>query len=103
MLADQKILTADDCDQIIFGLQKIEQEIAEGTFTFSEQLEDIHMNIETRLAELIGDRQNDFIQPVREMTRSPLILDSGCGKLSRNRPFACWAAGSFTESGRKTY
>ena len=55
MLADQKILTADDCDQIIFGLQKIEQEIAEGTFTFSEQLEDIHMNIETRLAELIGD------------------------------------------------
>ena len=55
MLGDQKILTADDRDQIISGLQQIEQEIAAGTFTFSEQLEDIHMNIETRLAELIGD------------------------------------------------
>ena len=55
MLANQNILTADDRDQIISGLQKIEQEIAVGTFTFSEQLEDIHMNIETRLAELIGD------------------------------------------------
>ena len=55
MLADQNILTTDDRDQIVSGLQQIEQEIAAGTFTFSEQLEDIHMNIETRLAELIGD------------------------------------------------
>ncbi|MBL81492.1 MAG: argininosuccinate lyase [Rhodospirillaceae bacterium] len=55
MLADQNILTTDDRDQIISGLRQIEQEIATGSFTFSEQLEDIHMNIETRLAELIGD------------------------------------------------
>ena len=55
MLADQKILTSDDRDQIISGLRQIEKEIATGTFIFSEQLEDIHMNIETRLAELIGD------------------------------------------------
>ena len=55
MLADQNILTAEDRDQIITGLQQIEQEIAAGTFEFSEQLEDIHMNVETRLAELIGD------------------------------------------------
>ena len=55
MLADQKILTLDDRDQIISGLRQIEKEIAAGTFIFSEQLEDIHMNIETRLAELIGD------------------------------------------------
>ena len=55
MLADQNILTNDDRDQIVSGLQQIEQEIATGKFTFSEQLEDIHMNIETRLAELIGD------------------------------------------------
>ena len=55
MLADQNILTAEDRDQIISGLQQIETEIASGAFVFSEQLEDIHMNIETRLAELIGD------------------------------------------------
>ena len=55
MLADQNILTADDRDQIISGLQQIEKDIAAGTFTFSDQLEDIHMNIETRLVELIGD------------------------------------------------
>ena len=55
MLAQQKILTAEDRDQIITGLQQIEQEIASGSFEFSEQLEDIHMNIETRLAELVGD------------------------------------------------
>lgn len=55
MLADQNILTADDRDQIIFGLQQIEKDIAAGTFTFSDHLEDIHMNIETQLVELIGD------------------------------------------------
>ena len=55
MLADQKLLTIEDRDQIISGLRQIEQEIASGTFTFSEQLEDIHMNIETRLSELVGD------------------------------------------------
>ena len=55
MLCDQRILTANDRDQIISGLQQIEQEIATGTFTFSEQLEDIHMNIEARLVELIGE------------------------------------------------
>ena len=55
MLADQNILTADDRDQIISGLQQIENDIAAGTFTFSDQLEDIHMNIETRLVELIGN------------------------------------------------
>ena len=55
MLADQKILTEDDREQIVAGLLQIEQEIAAGTFAFSEQLEDIHMNIEARLAELIGD------------------------------------------------
>ena len=39
MLADQNILTADDRDQIISGLQQIEREIDSGAFTFSEQLD----------------------------------------------------------------
>ena len=55
MLADRKILTADDRDQIISGLKQIEQEIAGGAFTFSNSLKIFIMNIETRLAELIGD------------------------------------------------
>lgn len=36
------------------GLKLIDQEIGEGTFTFSRELEDIHMNIEARLSQLIG-------------------------------------------------
>jgi argininosuccinate lyase len=55
MLADQGIISAEDAQQIITGLDAIASEIAEGRFTFSRALEDIHMNIEARLAELIGE------------------------------------------------
>ena len=55
MLQAAGILTADDLAAITTGLAPIETEIADGSFTFSEALEDIHMNVEARLAELIGD------------------------------------------------
>ena len=55
MLADQGIISQDDKKAILEGLAQIKQEIEAGQFTFLESLEDIHMNIETRLAELIGD------------------------------------------------
>ena len=55
MLQAAGILTADDLAAIKTGLAEIETEIADGIFTFSEALEDIHMNVEARLAELIGD------------------------------------------------
>jgi argininosuccinate lyase len=55
MLAAQQIISQADCEQIVQGLDKIEKEIADGTFVFSRQLEDIHLNIESRLKELIGD------------------------------------------------
>lgn len=55
MLADQDILSGDDFRQIKAGLEQIEQEIAAGDFVFSKELEDIHMNIESRLTQLIGD------------------------------------------------
>jgi argininosuccinate lyase len=55
MLAVQQIISQFDCDEIIKGLDTIEKEIADGTFTFSRKLEDIHLNIESRLKELIGD------------------------------------------------
>jgi argininosuccinate lyase len=55
MLADQGIISADDAERIVAGLDTIASEIAEGRFTFSRALEDIHMNVESRLRELIGD------------------------------------------------
>src|SRR5437773_2368774 len=54
MLGRQGIISADDAAQITHGLDTILSEIEAGTFTFNRALEDIHMNVESRLAELIG-------------------------------------------------
>ncbi len=54
MLARQGIISREDREQIVAGLQKILQLIEEGKFEFSRELEDIHMNIEARLTEMIG-------------------------------------------------
>ena len=54
MLADAGILDAEEGAAIQQGLNQIAAEIEQGAFEFSEALEDIHMNIEARLAELIG-------------------------------------------------
>src|SRR3954451_7592103 len=54
MLAKQDILTGQDAAAIAKGLDTILAEIEGGKFTFKRALEDIHMNVESRLAELIG-------------------------------------------------
>ena len=54
MLAEQGIISAEDAELLQGGLDAIRIEIAEGRFQFSRQREDIHMNIEARLAELVG-------------------------------------------------
>jgi argininosuccinate lyase len=54
MLGKQGIISADDAAEITHGLDTILSEIEAGTFTFSRALEDIHMNVESRLAELVG-------------------------------------------------
>jgi argininosuccinate lyase len=54
MLAKQGIITEADQTSIAKGLKQILAEIEGGTFQFSTRLEDIHMNVESRLAELIG-------------------------------------------------
>ena len=54
MLAHQGIISTEDKDKIVHGLNTIMSEIEEGRFEFSRKLEDIHMNVEARLAELIG-------------------------------------------------
>ena len=55
MLVKQEIIGSDDGEAIIQGLDTISSEIEAGQFNFSRALEDIHMNIESRLAELIGE------------------------------------------------
>jgi argininosuccinate lyase len=54
MLATQGIITASDAKNIGKGLDTILSEIGKGVFTFKRALEDIHMNVESRLSELIG-------------------------------------------------
>ena len=55
MLARQGIISRTDADRIVGGLHQIESEIESGEFAWKEELEDIHMNVESRLFELIGD------------------------------------------------
>lgn len=55
MLVQQGILTAEDGKAILAGLDQVLAEIEAGSFPFSQALEDIHMNVESRLAELIGE------------------------------------------------
>lgn len=55
MLASHGIISKEDQEKITKGLLSIKKEIDEGTFPFSVELEDIHMNIEKRLTEEIGD------------------------------------------------
>ncbi len=55
MLAARSIISREDATAIQDGLDRIAAEIAEGKFVFSRGLEDIHLNIESRLAEIVGD------------------------------------------------
>lgn len=55
MLAAQGVITAEDNREIQRGLDAVQAEIEAGAFVFKTELEDIHMNVEARLAELIGE------------------------------------------------
>jgi argininosuccinate lyase len=55
MLTAQGIISAEDGAAIQAGLDQVYGEIESGTFEFSATLEDIHMNVESRLREIIGD------------------------------------------------
>ncbi|MFK7839932.1 MAG: argininosuccinate lyase [Bdellovibrionales bacterium] len=55
MLVKQAIITEADGQAILGGLEQISREIEGGSFKFKEEFEDIHMNIENRLREIIGD------------------------------------------------
>ena len=55
MLMEAKVLTSDELKKIIKGLEQVKQEIVSGEFTWSIDLEDVHMNIESRLTEICGE------------------------------------------------
>ena len=55
MLAQQGIISKSDAKEITRGLDQVQAEIEAGQFTFSTALEDIHMNVEQRLKDIIGE------------------------------------------------
>ena len=55
MLARQGIITSDEAEQLVSGLGQVRQEIEVDTFPWRDELEDVHMNIERRLFETVGD------------------------------------------------
>ncbi len=55
MLAQQGVLSSEDLNAILRGLDDVAGEIESGEFEFTIALEDVHMNIESRLTALIGD------------------------------------------------
>jgi argininosuccinate lyase len=94
MLAAQNIISRSDADAILGGLAEIGKEIAEGRFDFRRDREDIHLNIEARLTELIGDaagclhtarsRNDQVATDVRLWTRSACDrIDAGLLALQR--------------------
>jgi argininosuccinate lyase len=54
MLGEAGIITKSDAREILRGLDQVAAEIADGSFTFSRALEDVHMNVESRLKDIIG-------------------------------------------------
>lgn len=55
MLAKQGVISQDEARKIVGGLDIILNDIHEGRFVWKDELEDVHMNIEARLTEMIGD------------------------------------------------
>lgn len=55
MLARQGVLTPAEAERLTAGLDAVREEIETGVFQWKRELEDVHMNIESRLTELVGD------------------------------------------------
>jgi argininosuccinate lyase len=77
MLAAQDIISDSDADAIRKGLLTVLGEINDGSFAFSTRLEDIHMNIEARLKQVIGEPAVGCTRRARATIRWRQILNSG--------------------------
>jgi len=78
MLAHVGVISGDDLSAIERGMAQIRQEINEGTFQWSLDLEDVHLNIEKRLVELIGDAGKRCTRAARATTKWPPTFACGC-------------------------
>lgn len=87
MLAEMEIISADDCAAIQDGLDTVIAELRDGTFPYRRELEDIHMNVEARLKEIVGEpagrlhtarsRNDQVVTDFRLWTRSALENSRG--------------------------
>ena len=83
-LAKAAIISAEEAEELIAGLEKIKQEIDKGTLPFSDALEDIHTHIESRLAEIAGKVAHK-LHTAQKPQRSG---GTGCASVSEGyRPF----------------
>ena len=71
MLAKVGVLTDEERDQIIQGLEEIRSDIEQGRIEWSVKLEDVHMNVEARLTDRIGITGKNCTQAAPEMIRLP--------------------------------
>ena len=88
MLHKQKIISLKIKNKIIKGLKKIEKQILQKRFIFNKKYEDIHMNIEKKLFQLIGDDAG-FVHTARSrndqvITDFKLWIKSSTSKLDKN-------------------
>ena len=95
MLFKQKIISFKTKNKIIYGLNKIKKEISNKKFEFSKKYEDIHMNIEKRLFEIIGEeagfvhtgrsRNDQVITDLKIWIRSAIIdINSNINKIIKS-------------------
>ena len=91
MLVAQSILSPEDGAAITAGLDQIRSEIESGSFAYSAEREDIHMNIEARLAELIGPAAGACTPRARATIRSRPISSCGCATPSMRSIAPCSA------------
>ena len=73
MLFKQKIISFKIKNKIIYGLNKIEKEISNRKFEFIQKYEDIHMNIEKRLFQIIGEEAG-YVHTARSRNDQVLSL-----------------------------
>jgi argininosuccinate lyase len=88
MLFKQKIITFKIKNKIIYGLKKIEKQISKNNFEFNKKYEDIHMNIEKKLFEIIGEEAG-YIHTARSrndqvITDFKLWIKSATSELNKN-------------------
>lgn len=88
------VISAEEADQLVAGLAAVRAEIEDGTFQWKKELEDVHMNIESRLTELVGDvgKKLHTAAAATIRSRSTSACSSPTGSANGSASPANWAA-----------